>query len=53
MNGKISVLVIGVDAITYLLLYNLHGCAFKVFQDQSDNYIRKDEIIGMIEVIVL
>ena len=30
MNAKILVLVICVDAITYLLLYNLHDCFFNV-----------------------
>ena len=29
MNAKISVLVIYVETIIYLLLYNLHDCAFK------------------------
>ena len=29
MNAKISVLVICVEAIIYLLLYNLHDCIFK------------------------
>ena len=28
MNVKISVFVICVEAIIYLLLYNLHGCTF-------------------------
>ena len=30
MNAKISVFVICVQAIIYLLLYNLHDCTFKV-----------------------
>ena len=29
MNAKILVFVICVEAITYLLLYDLHDCAFK------------------------
>ena len=29
MNAKISVSVICVEAIIYLLLYNLHDCTFK------------------------
>ena len=29
MNAKISVFVICVEAIIYLLLYNLHECTFK------------------------
>ena len=29
MNAKISLFVICVEAIIYLLLYNLHGCAIK------------------------
>ena len=30
MNAKISAFVICVEAIIYLLLYNLHDCTFKV-----------------------
>ena len=30
MNAKISVLIIFVEAIIYLLLYNLHDCTFKI-----------------------
>ena len=30
MNAKISVLVICVETIIYLLLYNLHGCTFNL-----------------------
>ena len=30
MDAKISVFVIGVEAIIYLLLYNLHDCTFKI-----------------------
>ena len=29
MNAKTSVFVIYVEAIIYVLLYNLHGCTFK------------------------
>ena len=29
MNAKLSVFVIGVEAIIYSLLYNLHDCTFK------------------------
>ena len=29
MNAKISVFFISVEAIMYLLLYNLHDCPFK------------------------
>ena len=32
MNAKISVLIIFVEAIIYLLLYNLHDCTFKSFE---------------------
>ena len=28
MNAKILVFVIGVEAIIYFLLYNLHSCSF-------------------------
>ena len=31
MSAEPSVLVICVKAITYLLLYNLHDCTFKLF----------------------
>ena len=30
MNAKISVFVICVEAIVYLLLYNLHDCTFNI-----------------------
>ena len=30
MNANISVFVICVEAIIYLLLYNLHDCTFKI-----------------------
>ena len=30
MNAKISVFVISVEAIRYLLLYNLHDCTFEL-----------------------
>ena len=29
MNAKMSMFIIWVEAITYLLLYNLHDCTFK------------------------
>ena len=29
MNAKISVIIICVEAVIYLLLYNLHDCTFK------------------------
>ena len=31
MNAKISVFVICVEAIIYLLLYNLHDCTFNSY----------------------
>ena len=40
MNGKISVLVICVEATIFLLLHNLHDCTinrFKVFKQQHAN----------------
>ena len=33
MNDKISVFVIGVEAIIYLLLYNLHGCIYFLLKE--------------------
>ena len=40
MNAKISVFVICVEAIIYLLLYNLHDCTFKVV------FIKKEAFYG-------
>ena len=34
MNAKISVFVICVEAIIYLLLYNLHDCTFNFFKKE-------------------
>ena len=45
MNAKISVFVICVEAIIYLLLYNLHGCTFK----QMNNRRRSENLIKSIE----
>ena len=36
MNAKISVFVICVEAFTYLLLYNLRDCTFKVNKKTSE-----------------
>ena len=33
MNAKISVFVICVEAIMYLLLYNLHDCTLKKYSE--------------------
>ena len=35
MDAKISVFVICVEAIIYLLLYNLHDCTFNMKQKQK------------------
>ena len=35
MNAKISVFAICIEAITYLLLYNLHDCTFKDFREHE------------------
>ena len=37
MNAKISVFVICVEAIVYLLLYNLHDCTFARGQPFKNN----------------
>ena len=42
MNAKISVIVICVEAIIYLLLYNLHDCTFN-FDDNDDAIETEDE----------
>ena len=41
MNAKISVFVIWVEAIIYLLLYNLHDCAFK---NEQKGFLSSNEI---------
>ena len=47
MNAKISVFVICVEAIIYLLLYNLHECTFKyaehLREENSKNRNRQDK----------
>ena len=61
INAKISVLVICVEAIIYLLLYNLHDCTFKYFclffkhctvsiniRIIFDNLIRFNQLFSMI-----
>ena len=42
MNAKISVFVIHVEAIIYLLLYNLHDCTFN--GDIGGNQFCKSEV---------
>ena len=37
MNAKISVFVICIEAIMYLLLYNLHDCTFNIHKKVSLN----------------
>ena len=37
MNAKISAVVICVEAIIYLLLYNLHDCTFKNSRRRQDS----------------
>ena len=39
MNVKISVFVICVEAIIYLLFYNLHDCTFNVCVLESEEII--------------
>ena len=41
MNAKISVFVICVEAIIYLLLYNLQDCTFKKVNAKYSSYIDK------------
>ena len=40
MNEKLSVFVTDVEAIIYLLLYNLHDCTFNV-QDHAEASSRR------------
>ena len=40
MNAKISVFVICVEAIIYLLLYNLHDCTFNIWSTISFRYLK-------------
>ena len=56
MNAKISVSVICVEAIIYLLLYNLHDCTFEktdesIIKNHDDlivkNLLYKDDKFGL------
>ena len=38
MNPKVLVLAICVEALIYLLLYNLHDCNFKIIDDRFFDY---------------
>ena len=42
MNAKIVVLVICVEAIIYLLLYNLHDCTFNFEQVNMPTRLEKN-----------
>ena len=39
MNAKILMFFICVESIIYLLLYNLHDCTFKQYQNQAKNRV--------------
>ena len=41
LNGKISLFFICIEAITYLLLHNFHGCTFKI--NKKDTCIKELE----------
>ena len=48
MNGEISVFCICVEAIMYLLLYNLHDCTFKEkFPVGSPFLVKEDSLIRL------
>ena len=55
MNAKISVLVIGVEAIIYLLLYNLHDCTFKKidFEELKKLFNRRKKIPEVLKLQIL
>ena len=50
MNAKISAFVICVEAITYLLLYNLHDCTFK---NTSEGLLLKPSLLSFLERLLL
>ena len=54
-NAKISVLVIGVEAIIYLLLYNLHDCTFKKidFEELKKLFNRRKKIPEVLKLQIL
>ena len=51
MNAKISVFVIYVEAIIYLVLYNLHDCTFKYYFFKSRD-IREVSLEGLKKNII-
>ena len=59
MNATISVFVICVEAIIYLLLYNLHDCTFKLRLHLHDwrtfsenNFLTNRTLINLQEAII-
>ena len=57
MNAKISMFVICVEAIIYLLLYNLHDCTFNETminnKDSGHNNTLWNAFIGLFSVVIL
>ena len=45
MNAKISVSVIGVEAVIYLLLYNLYDCTFNKYSIWLSNRKLKGRLL--------
>ena len=45
MNVKDSVFVICVEAIIFLLLYNLHECAFKTFKTGERTFNKVSKMV--------
>ena len=45
VNANISVFLICVEAIIYLLLYNLHDCTFKSFLNLHGMFLQKNNIL--------
>ena len=53
MNAKIFVFVICIEAIIYLLLYNLDDCTFKEhIQKENNNFNTKAASVGQISKII-
>ena len=52
MNTKISSLIFCVEAIMYLLLYNLYDCTLNVIRNKLNNMAIHDEMFIIVIVTV-
>ena len=50
MNKKISVFLFCVETIIYLLLYNLHGCTFKLYLILTFTKQYKQDVTGDLSI---